>query len=138
MKKILFAIFFISIGCANPKYIDDIHHLPQGSDSTSCAQKIANICTDINWSQGPSSQGESRFQIQFESDLPELVSLEVVLWMPSMNHGSAPVTVKRTSPSSFEATRVFFIMPGDWEVRIVLKDSAGNILGRHNLEFILP
>lgn len=138
MKKIVIILFGLSLGCANPKYLGDIHHLPQGSDSTPCAQKIADICTDITWSQGPTSQGESRFQIQFDSELSEATTLEVILWMPSMNHGSAPVTVKRSSPSSFEATRVFFIMPGDWEVRIALKDSSGNILGRHTLEFILP
>lgn len=131
-------ILGLAIGCANPKYLDDTFQLPQGSDARPCAQMIANICTDIIWSQGPSSQGESRFDIKFESELPKSVALEVILWMPSMNHGSAPVTVKRTSDSSFEATKIFFIMPGDWEVRIVLKDSLGNILGRHNLEFILP
>lgn len=138
MKELIYIAFGLTLGCANPKYIDDTLHLPQGSDSAPCAQKIANVCTEITWSQGPSSQGESRFQIQFESELPESTTLEVVLWMPSMNHGSAPVTVKRLSSSSFEASKVYFIMPGDWEVRILLKDTSGNTLGRHTLEFILP
>lgn len=138
MKKLIYVFLGLSLGCANPEYLDDTHYLPQGSDSISCAQRIANICTDIIWNQGPSSQGESRFHIQFDSELPESAVLEVILWMPSMNHGSAPVTVKRISNSSFEASKVFFIMPGDWEVRILLKDSSGSILGRHTLEFILP
>jgi hypothetical protein len=47
--------------------------------------------------------------------------LAVQLWMPSMGHGSSPVRVTRTELGSYSAAGIYFIMPGQWEVRIQLK-----------------
>jgi hypothetical protein len=58
--------------------------------------------------------------------------VEVVLWMPSMGHGSSPTQVERIADASGniieEALRVrnvYFIMGGDWEVRVTLKSADG-------------
>jgi len=58
--------------------------------------------------------------------------VEVVLWMPSMGHGSAPTQVQRTLdqngqvlPGVFTVRNVQFIMGGEWEVRIRLTDDRG-------------
>lgn len=58
--------------------------------------------------------------------------IEVILWMPSMGHGSAPTQVQRATDSLgqilngvYDVKNVFFIMDGDWEVRVVLTDSEG-------------
>jgi hypothetical protein len=42
----------------------------------------------------------------------------VVLWMPSMGHGSSPVSVAKIDVGTYRASQVFFTMPGDWEIRI--------------------
>ena len=59
-------------------------------------------------------------------------SVEVVLWMPSMGHGSAPTQVERAFDQSghpmlgtFLVRNVNFIMGGDWEVRVTLTDAQG-------------
>lgn len=59
-------------------------------------------------------------------------NVEVVLWMPSMNHGSAPTQVERAVdaqgdilPGVYLVRNLYFIMGGDWEVRIILTDSLG-------------
>jgi hypothetical protein len=59
-------------------------------------------------------------------------NIEVVLWMPSMGHGSAPTQVERAVDSNgnvlagvFNVRNVFFIMGGDWEVRVTLTDLNG-------------
>ena len=49
-------------------------------------------------------------------------SVEVALWMPSMGHGSSPVTVERLDTGTYRASEVFFTMKGDWEIRIQLKE----------------
>ncbi len=59
-------------------------------------------------------------------------NIEVVLWMPSMGHGSAPTQVERAVdgsgnilPGVFNVRNVYFIMGGEWEVRVSLTDSQG-------------
>lgn len=47
-------------------------------------------------------------------------NFKVYLWMPSMGHGSSPVKVNRISTGIYEVTDVYFIMEGDWEIRIKL------------------
>ena len=59
-------------------------------------------------------------------------NVDVVLWMPSMGHGSAPTQVERAVDANgnlltgvFNVRNVFFIMGGDWEVRVTLTDANG-------------
>jgi hypothetical protein len=59
-------------------------------------------------------------------------NIEVVLWMPSMNHGSALTQVERAVDANgnilaevYNVRNVYFIMGGDWEVRITLTDAQG-------------
>lgn len=52
-------------------------------------------------------------------DLPG--DIAVVLWMPSMGHGSSPVTVEKLDVGTYRASRVFFSMKGDWDLRFQLK-----------------
>lgn len=58
--------------------------------------------------------------------------IEVKLWMPSMGHGSSPTVVQRATdssgkiiPGTFNVNNVFFVMSGNWEIWITLKDAAG-------------
>ncbi len=57
-------------------------------------------------------------------------SVEVVLWMPSMGHGSAPTQIQRILDSNgevvagvFHVRNVYFTMGGEWDVRVVLTNS---------------
>lgn len=59
-------------------------------------------------------------------------TIEVVLWMPDMGHGSAPTQVERAVdangnilPGVFNVRNVYFIMGGKWEVRVTLTDAQG-------------
>lgn len=59
-------------------------------------------------------------------------ALEVILWMPSMGHGSAPTHIERSFdstgniiPGVYNVRNVQFIMGGEWEVRVVLTTSDG-------------
>ncbi|MBI3554828.1 MAG: FixH family protein, partial [Deltaproteobacteria bacterium] len=55
----------------------------------------------------------------------------VKLWMPAMGHGSSPVNVAHAVdqgganvPGVFKATNVYFVMPGDWDVHVQLKNGS--------------
>lgn len=86
-------------------------------------------CASVTWTTGPSSD-ESAFTLKFwvkngggESGpfVDPAPSVGVKLWMPDMGHGSSPVTITRTEAGVYQVSRVFFIMPGDWEVRVQIK-----------------
>lgn len=58
--------------------------------------------------------------------------VDVVLWMPSMGHGSAPTQVERAIDSNgnlvigtFNVRNVHFIMGGEWEIQVTLTDAEG-------------
>lgn len=50
--------------------------------------------------------------------------IQVVLWMPTMNHGSAPTRVQKMKNQLglYQVSNVNFVMGGLWELRITLTD----------------
>ena len=50
------------------------------------------------------------------ADMPQ-----VVLWMTSMGHDSDPVQVSRVDIGTYRASRVFFVMPGEWSIRFSIR-----------------
>ncbi len=97
-------------------------------------------CAELTWDSALNDQDPASFTLRFWKasvgtsagpyvDPGYLVGAK--LWMPSMGHGSSPVTVKtakdssgNTIPGIFNGSNVFFIMPGDWDLRIQLKHGS--------------
>lgn len=63
-------------------------------------------------------------------------NVAIVLWMPSMGHGSRPVVVEKQASLKYNATKIFFIMPGDWEIRFQLK-SNNEIVDEYVVKIII-
>ncbi len=101
----------------------------------------AGYSFSLNWKKGP-ELGEGQFVLKswktdqgtFNGpylDLP--YELKVLLWMPSMGHGSSPTKVTKLATGEYDVTNVYFIMGGNWEVKVqLIKD--GKIFD----EVILP
>lgn len=49
-------------------------------------------------------------------------TLSLMLWMPDHGHGSFPIELVRISEGIYKASKVFFTMPGHWDLHIQLKD----------------
>jgi hypothetical protein len=118
-----------TVACAQPNYQDDVTPLNEQKPAATCALSYANgLCVDITWEVQPTEDAAGTFLLKFYSaDAPATAldpqaKVAVVLWMPAMGHGSSPVTVTQVSPGVYRATNVFFVMPGDWEIRIKLKN----------------
>lgn len=96
----------------------------------------------LEWTQGPIVADASRFDLSFSSSSLDLTkhSVRVDLWMPSMGHGSAPVTLTKVSRSAtkleLDVTDVYFVMPGDWQVRVFVDLDNGTTL-KHNIDLDL-
>lgn len=61
-------------------------------------------------------------QTPIEVDL--FATPQVVLWMPSMGHGSTPTQTAWADQGTYRTTNVFFTMPGDWEIRFQVKNGS--------------
>lgn len=121
------ALFLVS--CADPKYAS-----PGGgtgpqekSAGTRAEMPASNVSVWLTWEKLPAGQQFGSFVLKFgrenlgdKSPLPLEIEgdVSVVLWMPSMGHGSSPVKVEKLDTGTYRASKVFFTMPGDWEIRI--------------------
>lgn len=126
-------------GCAEPKY-ETVQQTPAGN--TSQSQKVADCevrfqnsgyCLLWQWEQMPTSTqvGSVIFKVVRANaldDSPVPVDLNsvpaLILWMPSMGHGSSPTNVEQVDAGSYRAKNVFFIMPGEWELKFQMKDGS--------------
>ncbi|MFN8845445.1 MAG: hypothetical protein ACK5V3_00480 [Bdellovibrionales bacterium] len=136
-------LFFLSlsfvIGCARPKYINESD--PATSGETTEESKIEcktrflknEMCLIWYWEKRPTSQtmGSLIFKIfklnlldqtPIEMDPPN--TPELILWMPSMGHGSTPTQVQRIDTGTYRAGKVYFIMPGEWELKFQIKNGS--------------
>jgi hypothetical protein len=119
MKLLVFLIFLLS-GCAQPKYADESPAV-QAERSPSCFK--SGDCVSFKWEKAPTESDFGLFSFQITgastsiSDVPS-----VLLWMPSMGHGSSPVRVTPLGSGTYRAERVFFTMRGNWEIHFQLKD----------------
>lgn len=133
MKHLVLVFLFLS-ACARPDYLDPKIASQSHPPPTGCALELTNsaLCASVEWTSGPASPQESEFILKFWKNTDSVQgpyvdpanTLSVILWMPSMGHGSSPVTIEKIQEGIYRVRRVFFIMPGDWEVRVFLKNGA--------------
>ncbi|MFI5390865.1 MAG: hypothetical protein ACHQYQ_05830, partial [Bacteriovoracales bacterium] len=73
----------------------------------------------LDWEVLPTEEGFGQFLIKIwrpnladETEVLEEIKEDVTLflWMPSMNHGSSPVTVKKIDVGTYRVNDVFFTM----------------------------
>ncbi|MCC7441254.1 MAG: hypothetical protein IT285_06465 [Bdellovibrionales bacterium] len=112
---------------------------PQG-----CAFRLQrlDLCASLTWVKQPTNDEAGAFTFRFWSAVDGTEhgpyvdpiaaapgsSVKVKLWMPSMGHGSSPVKVNAAVDAAglpvvgvFEATEVFFVMGGAWEIWVEIK-----------------
>lgn len=98
----------------------------------------AGLVAEAQWVKGPGVSSESQMRLVWrEVNTGKVVDphlqFAVVLWMPSMDHGSAPTQIRRAVNAANEVivgtylvTKMFFIMPRDWEVVVKLRHLDGS------------
>ncbi|MBX3021812.1 MAG: FixH family protein [Bdellovibrionales bacterium] len=128
---VLFVLGLCTISCAKPTYVSPGQDLNQQKVTGCAAHFKSGDCVTWNWEtkSTPTTFGTfivktGRLNKADQSFLAQDLEghLAVVLWMPGMGHGSSPVTVEKLDIGTYRASRVFFTMAGDWEIRVQLKD----------------
>ena len=110
--KIIFLLFLITSCNESPL----LNHKNPGK--TQAILSPVQSWLDVDWMHAPLVNENSPFEIQLKNELLENEVLEVELFMPSMGHGSSPVVIQKINSLLYQVDEVYFIMPGDWEVRI--------------------
>ncbi len=115
----------------------------EGDAPESCTLRFERLgmCAGLEWVRIPSEEETGVFLLRFRrfengvtvpADAPSGLKVTVKLWMPDMGHGSSPVKVVRPEGASgtpeaglYRAEDVHFVMPGAWEIRVILKNETG-------------
>lgn len=124
--------------CARPKYVEAAASGPVGAGeqtAADCPARFQNSqnCLSWVWETKPTSRTSGRLVFKIyrlnlfdRSAVPvdPILPPSLLLWMPGMGHGSSPTQVTRLDVGTYRADQVFFVMPGEWELRFQLKDGA--------------
>ncbi len=98
------------------------HHTPN-----ICSAQNSSLCLHLGFEALPQEGVESGFMTHFmlkDADPTLLSDVVIDLWMDMGNghgHGSAPVTVEQLDAVHFRVTRAYFVMSGEWLVRVKFK-----------------
>ncbi len=129
-RSLTLVIILLLLGaCAKPRYVDGLEGKLDGiSGECGFLFSSENLCLKTEWVQKPteSTFGEMTLSFVDRNDDSRFVDPIkdpfIVLWMPSMGHGSSPVKIERVDVGRYRATDIFFIMPGPWDIRYQLRD----------------
>lgn len=124
-----------AFGCGKSPLFNHKRESPKQQPATSQTNEerpLPNESLELIWSwvEGPFTPEKSKLLITIyippalEDKLSDL-SLQAELWMPTMGHGSAPVTIRKIPEEKdfFEVDDIYFIMPGLWEIKVsILKE----------------
>lgn len=126
MNKLLifaFALFFF-LACGDSPFLNSEPSPTEGTENFELQEALSlpksRIKIKTFWRTQPEVMNEGRLLILLfqEKGRPyaKTLDLKVKLWMPSMNHGSMPVTIEKVSNGVYEAREIFFTMPGEWDI----------------------
>lgn len=135
-KFIFLFSFLILSACAHPHYGESSSLEDQVENQKQiCSFSFTGAvsCAKISWEKTQTEDETGTFVLQFGNldSNKNLVAkdptqiLQVRLWMPSMGHGSSPLTVSKTSLGVYRVEGVWFSMPGNWEIQVKLQDENG-------------
>jgi hypothetical protein len=105
----------------------------EASEAATLSYQGGNLKAVLTWlPQYPAVVGpESKLQVQWLNGAEQATDIQgdfrVVLFMPTMGHGSSPTKIaKLTEPGLFQVSKIYFTMPGIWEIRVTFRPADGS------------
>ena len=132
MKFFFLLLLPLLFSCAKPNYVSPTNLKDNTTPSqTACPFYFSEqrLCLSMKWITYPTEEKLGVFVMKFYAegfpDRPVTPRLDpgVKLWMPSMGHGSSPVVITKLSDETYQASEIYFIMLGAWEIRYQLKSN---------------
>lgn len=131
MKIILLIMAILVTACGDSHRVNDPNPYSRNEEATAeCKMyfKTENLCLKATWDNLPTESTFGSMTLTFtdKADPTRIISPQhgpsILLWMPSMGHGSSPVTITLIEDGIYKADDIFFIMQGPWEIRYQIKD----------------
>lgn len=136
---LLYLAFFFS-ACAEPDYLKPqvtAQNTPETpTESCDFIFEKFQTCIKAEWKAPPNSTEPAELLLTLTPDTP--LRLNALLWMPSMGHGSAPVKVTPLGNGKYSITKMYFIMPGDWDVRLFLMNEKNEVVDQMFIQLVVP
>lgn len=140
MKKLLasaiISIFaFHSVSGACEAHQGHGGHKPPTTPNPTCAIEFKSImtCAQIEFAKTPTSVEDASFTLTLNSHHAlDIKKLSVDLWMDmghGHGHGSAPVSIEQTGANTYKVSNVWFVMMGEWQVKVAMETSEGLVEG---------
>jgi len=82
-----------------------------------CSSQTA-VCAEIQSDKPFTSKEEGRFILLLKNTEAELVKVDLWMQMGNHGHGSSPLAVSQVAPGHFDVTKAYFVMKGNWQVRV--------------------
>ena len=124
-------LFFLALSCANPHYVtEEDRDIKDISGECGYFFSSEKICLKTEWIKKPTESSFGVLSLTFVDSVDQTRFIDplqepfIHLWMPSMGHGSSPVTMERVDVGRYRAKDVFFIMTGEWDVHYQLKSGS--------------
>jgi hypothetical protein len=111
MKFLLIAAFASLASVTTFAQHDDEHSVEV------CSTIDASICAHVGHMKDLTPSKSGSFVVHVTGPV-ETANMSVLLWMPSMGHGTSPVTVTQFDVNKYNITKASFLMKGDWLVRL--------------------
>lgn len=94
---------------------------------------VEPLCVQYRWTKSPTTEQMGEFELTFtntaspfEKADPKLKPF-VKLWMAEHGHGSRPVVVEKLETGKYRISKVFFSMPGKWQIRFQLLNEKNEV-----------
>lgn len=119
-----------STGCAKSNYQELQNNIETLAMNCDLRMPSSGTCVDLTWDKMQTDSEYGEMTLKFYSKENPVVFIDpaatpfVQLFMPSMGHGSSPTQVQKISVGIYKVTNVYFSMPGNWDIRIQLKDGS--------------
>lgn len=102
-----------------------------------CHHVQRSLCIHLGFEEAPEVEKESQFTVHIvgpQNTISQIRGAKVDLWMDmgGHGHGSAPVKVQRLKVDHFFVTEAFFVMKGEWQVRVQVQTTT------QKYDFIIP
>jgi len=113
MKNFIFVLFafFASAAFGAHEHTPDV-----------CVEGAVKVCAHLGFEQKLNSSTEGQFKAHvMAANGAEVQNFKLDLWMemgPGHGHGSSPVDVAPLARNMFKITNAWFVMPGEWQVRL--------------------
>jgi hypothetical protein len=143
---------FALIGCAHPNFQDSPVPAgpPEQKAEGSCQILFphSSLCGRILWKTGLTEKTGSIFEFMTWNpqsadskgpfaDVPDM-TWRISIFMPDMGHGSSPVRLEQISSGHYQVSKLYFFMPGRWEIRFQLENRSSQVIDQFALPVDVP